>query len=278
MKQADSLLYWFGKITRLGFYPRKLTPELRGKVVDKYRKGMRRLILLDYDGTLVPFADRPDEARPDRDITNLLGLLAKDGGNEVVIVSGRDRKFLDEWFGGMGVSLVAEHGVWLKERGAEWRLASPLKDDWKKDVLPVLEQYVNATPGSFIEEKSFSLVWHYRAADPRLGKLNAKELRVRLKSLAASLNLEVLEGSMTVEVKNSGVDKGVAVLHWVSNGGWDFILAVGDDVTDEDMFAALPKAAYSIKVGVAPSKARFAVESVEDVRALLREMVGASSS
>ncbi|MBS7288864.1 MAG: trehalose-phosphatase [Candidatus Freyarchaeota archaeon] len=246
-------------------------------MVGEYRKSKRRLILLDYDGTIVPFADRPDEAKPDEDVMNLLRLLAQDGGNEVVIVSGRDRKFLDEWFGDTRLSLVAEHGAWLKERGAEWLFISPLEDDWKKDVFPVLKQYVGATPGSFIEEKSFSLVWHYRAADPKVGESNAKELRGRLKSLAASLNLEVLEGSKTVEVKSSGVNKGRAILHWVSRGGWDFMLAVGDDATDEDMFAVLPKTAYSIKVRVAPSKARFVVESVGDVRSLLREMVGIPS-
>ncbi len=268
-----SILYWLlGRKVQRRFYPRNLTSELRNKLIKKYWESKRRLIMLDYDGTLVPFADKPCEAKPDEDVLRALRSLSQKKGNEVVIVSGRDRMFLDEWFGGIPLSLVAEHGAWIKEKDAEWRLVMPMEDGWKRKFFPVLRHYVSITPGSFLEEKDSSLVWHYRMADPVAGEMSARELKNNITGLAARFNLEVLEGNRTIEIKVAGVNKGTAALRWISKGGWDFVLAVGDDATDEDMFAVLPSSAYSIKVGTSPSRARFTVRSVEEVRLLLKEM------
>jgi trehalose 6-phosphate synthase/phosphatase len=140
----------------------------------------------------------------------------------------------------------------------------------------MLQVYTDRTPGSLLEEKSFSLVWHYRRADPDLVGLRVNELRDALLELTGNLNLSVLEGNRVLEVKNSGINKGRAALQWTSTGDWDFIMAAGDDWTDEDMFAAVPETAYSIKVGVYPSQANFNVGSVEDVRGLLSRMLEAA--
>lgn len=268
-------LFRAGEFWRV-FFQENFALELVDILIGEYRKSERRLILLDYDGTLVPFADKPSDAEPDEDLLELLGSLARDDRNEVVIVSGRDRSFLEKWFGGKQLGLVAEHGAWVRVKGAGWRLTGPLEDGWKREVFPLLEECVKNTPGSFIEEKSFSLVWHYRKADPLVGRMRARSLKEKLTSLAARLGLEVSEGNMVVEVKNLGVNKGRAVLYWTSKADWDFILAIGDDVTDEDMFAALPSQSYSVKVGVPPSQAKFFVRSVEDVRTILRGLAESS--
>ena len=132
---------------------------------------------------------------------------------------------------------------------------------------------MDRTPGSFIEEKGFSLAWHYRKANPRLGTVRARELVNDLVKLTANLNLQVLEGSKVVEVKNAGVNKGRAALRWISRKTWDFILAIGDDLTDEDVFKVLPATAWSIKVRFSVSAARFNLSFPSQVRALLREML-----
>jgi len=226
--------------------------------------------LLDYDGTLVHFAEKPEKAKPAEELLKLLTSLAHSVKNEIVIISGRDRETLDRWFGHLDIGLVAEHGVWIKERSKEWGTIEPLENDWKTEILPVLEVYVDRTPGSFIEEKEFSLVWHYRNCDAELAAVRAKELKDVLLNLTANLNIGVMEGNKVIEIKNTNINKGRAALKWISKKQWDFILAIGDDLTDEDIFAALPDTAYSIKVGLGSSRAKFYMESVDKVRALLK--------
>jgi len=250
-----------------------LTYDMKKKLIDYYLRSGKRLILLDYDGTLIPFAPKPKEAKPDDELLTLLRALTQEHKNEVIIISGRERETLDRWFGSLNVGLTAEHGVWVKGKGGMWEIIKPLRNDWKKEIRPILESYADKTPGSFIEEKEFSLVWHYRTADPELSAMNVRVLKDTLLKLAANLNLGVLEGNKVLEIKNAGVDKGLAASHWVSKGKWDFMLAIGDDMTDEDTFAALPESAYTIKVGLGTSKARFNLNSVMDVRLLLKELV-----
>jgi trehalose 6-phosphate synthase/phosphatase len=269
MNESDST-----KDFQRGLGVKRLAYSTKKKLIGDYLKSGRRLILLDYDGTLIPFAPRPEEAKPDDELLKLLRALAQEHRNEVIIISGRERGTLDRWFGGLNVDLTAEHGALIKEKGGEWEVIKPLRNDWKGEIRPILESYADKTPGSFVEEKEFSLDWHYRLADPELSAINARLLKDSLSKLAANLNLEVMEGSKAVEVKNAGVDKGLAASHWLSKGSWDFILAIGDDVTDEDTFAALPDSAYTIKVGLGASKARFNLNSVMDVRLLLKELLG----
>jgi trehalose 6-phosphate synthase/phosphatase len=251
---------------------RLLTPELKSELVSDYSNSNERLIILDYDGTLVPFADLPDKAAPNNDVLEMLKHLTSEDKNEVIIVSGRDKGTLDKWFQGVDVSLVAEHGAWAKERGGGWTQTQGLQTGWKDELRPVLEQYVDRTPGSFIEEKDYSLVWHYRKADKRTGLIRALELKDALMHITTNNNLEVLEGSKVIEIRNAGVNKGQSALNWLNKSPWDYILAIGDDVTDEQMFAALPKDAYSIKVGLRPSLAKYNLESVVDINKLLKEL------
>ena len=148
-----------------------------------------------------------------------------------------------------------------------------LTSEWKEEVHPILESWVDRTPGSFIEEKEFSLVWHYRKAAPELGELRARELINNLSNITANLNLHLLEGSKVVEVKNTDINKGRAASRWISREKWNFILALGDDWTDEDTFKALPSTAWSIKVGFGASAARFSLSSPSKATSLLRKMV-----
>jgi trehalose 6-phosphate synthase/phosphatase len=169
--------------------------------------------------------------------------------------------------------MVAENGIWIREKGSDWHEIEPLRDDWKDAIRPVFELYMDRTPGTFIEEKSYSLAWHYRKSDPDLANARVNELKETLIKLSENLNLGILEGKKVIEVKAEGINKGNAVMHWLTKENWDFILAAGDDITDEDAFDALPDDAYSIKVGLGVTKARFNVKEVKDVRKLLHDLL-----
>ncbi len=252
---------------------KKLTPEAKDKLLEAYRSSGARLFLLDYDGTLVPFALEPQEARPNEELLLLLKELTNAPGNTVVIISGRDKETLEQWFGDLGIGLVAEHGVWIKEPGKQWEIIEPLTNEWKNNVRPLLELYVSRTPGSSLEEKEFSLVWHYRKADEAFAEVREGELKEDLGPLLANRLLGILEGNRFLEVKHAGINKGRIAQQWLSQKDWDFIFAAGDDTTDEDTFRVLPEAAYSVRIGMTPSHSRFAIDSPSELCWLLRELV-----
>lgn len=255
---------------------RALTNAAKWELMRDFQGSNRRLILLDYDGTLMPFSGKPEEAKPSGELMRLLEELADSPKNEVVLISGRGKHILEEWFGTLNVGLVAEHGVLTKEKSREWEKIEAVTNDWKEEIRPVLDRYMDKTPGSLIEEKEFSLAWHYRQADPSLADLRARELAHDLLKLTPNLDLQVLQGSKVVEVKNASVNKGRVALRWISREDWDFILAIGDDWTDEDVFKVLPATAWSIKVGLGASAAKFNLESSSEVRSLLREVIDKS--
>ena len=254
------------------FNAKLLGKKTEEQIIAEYRKAGKALIMLDYDGTLVQFADDARKAAPTQHVLSLLKSIAAGGNNEVVITSGRDRSTLDRWFGALDLSLVAEHGVLIKDRGEEWRFLRPLTSDWKPGIIPILRDYADRLPGSQIEEKEFSVVWHYRKAETDFAKLRIAELFDNLSRLTANADIQVYRGNKIIEIKNSGVNKGSAAAHFISRSSPDFILAMGDDYTDEDMFRSLPKEAYSIRVGMAQSNARFNLRSTEEALKLLEKL------
>lgn len=262
------------KNTQREMSAKRLTDTMSEKLVKDYRKSEKKLLLLDYDGTLVGFKGKPAEAGPDNEIIALLRNLSKDQTNTVVIISGRDRNTLEGWLGHIGTALVAEHGGWIRDKDGKWDSPVPSDMSWKNDIRPILELYTDRTPGSTVEEKDFSLVWHYRRADPELAYVRGQELKVALMNLTENLDVGVFEGNKILEVKSHVVNKGWATEHWLAGRDWDFILTAGDDYTDEEMFSVLPEQAYSIKVGFAASKARFNVDNVKDIRMLLKRITG----
>jgi trehalose 6-phosphate synthase/phosphatase len=189
----------------------------------------------------------------------------------VVLLSGRDHFTMDKWFGDYGVELIAEHGIWHKQHG-EWQQVRELNSSWKSELHPVLESFVEKTPGSFIEEKPFSLVFHYRRSDSWLTEIRVPQLLNALAQVCGQFNLDIVDGNKIIEIRIPGIDKGNAAQKWLSHRVWDFILCVGDDKTDEDMFGVMPDHAYTIKVGTQPSKAKMRIKSSDKVIELLQHM------
>lgn len=249
----------------------RLSSAARSKLLREYQNAQTCLLILDYDGTLMSFHPDPKAVKPDPELLQMLQKLADKHGSQVVVNSGRDRQTLEEWLGHLPLEFAAEHGVWVK-RDKDWEINSSLSNKWKKEIRPLLENLVERTPGSFIEEKDYSIAWHYRRIDRDLGEKRVREFRDVLLYLTHNLDLQVLEGNKVVEIKNAGVNKGKATMQWLNGHKWDFILAIGDDHTDEDIFQVLPDEAYTIKVGLDRSQATFSLPDVKDVRDLLAEL------
>lgn len=229
----------------------------------------KRLYLLDYDGTLTGFQNKPEDAVPDKELLNILKRLCKNKKNTVVIISGRDRSILEEWFGKLRLNLVAAHGMWIRESGGSWQQIEMLSNSWKETIRPILEIHTSRTPGSFIEEKEYSLAWHYRRCEPELAAVRVNELKDALDDLTRNLNIGMLNGNKVIEIKDITINKGRAASVWLNRVQWDFIFAAGDDWTDEDLFAILPPEAWSVKVGRGISEAKYRVESHRILRRIL---------
>ncbi|KAI7839449.1 hypothetical protein COHA_006850 [Chlorella ohadii] len=263
---------------------RKLQSDV---VVKACQRASKRVFLLDHDGTLV--AQNSISAKPSPEVMTMLSALCADPRNIVYIISGRGRTELDAWFGSVeNLGIAAEHGwFWRPNARSEWQVQDPeVKFGWKDIVEPILQLYTESTDGSFIEAKESALVWHYRDADPDFGSWQAKELLDHLEGVLSNEPIEVVPGQTIVEVKPQGVSKGRIVeriLHDAAAAGDppDFVLCIGNDRSDEDMFAAMdslqfsphmPVEVFACTVGQKPSKAPFYVNDPADVLATLNKL------
>jgi trehalose 6-phosphate synthase/phosphatase len=248
-----------------------IQPDWQKELLDDYSSASKRSILLDYDGTLAPFVDDPRMAIPTDRLKQQLSQLSNRDKNEVVIISGRNKEDIGEWFKDVPITLVVEHGGFVRQSNQEaWVSTGEFDTSWKPAVNDIFEHYVANIPGSFIETKENSMVWHYRKSDPILAQENIEQLKSSLVSIAQDFNLKVELGSMTVEVRPIGIDKGKTATEYSQDA--DFILAIGDDTTDEAMFEALPSKAWTIKVRLGKTAARFCVSDVQDVHSLLEKL------
>jgi len=248
----------------------RVNSKVSDEILEKYKTAKNRILFLDYDGTLVNFTDKPEKARPDQELIDLVHKLNQSENTDVVLISGRDKDTLGSWWQEIPVELISEHGVWMRQKDSEWELSENVNNDWMSAVRPVIETFVDRTPGTFIEDKNYSLAWHYRKADPELGEIRANELSNVLKELISNRGLRVLEGNKVMEIKSSGVNKGKASNKKLVGKDYDFIFAIGDDWTDEYMFEELPEESVTVKVGMKKTSARYYVEDTSKVRDILK--------
>jgi len=236
----------------------------------------RRLFLLDYDGTLTGFTKDPSKAVPDDRLNLLIGKLISDENNQLVIISGRDRNFLQKWFPQTKLTLIAEHGSFIRKKG-RWTKRFPAKENpWKDEITGLIQQVTDRTPGSFIEVKEASIVWHYRKTDLWLADLRIKQLIDTLIYPCTRLNLQIMKGNKIIEVKYPGIDKGSAAIGMIKSVPADFLLAAGDDTTDEDMFRVLPESAITVKVGSYSANARYYLHTHDELVNLLESLTKGS--
>jgi trehalose 6-phosphate synthase/phosphatase len=242
----------------------------------RLRSAERLLLLLDYDGTLVPFARAPDLAAPDRQLRELLRALTTKPGTAVHVLSGRGHDTLERWLGDLPIGLHAEHGLWSRTTpGEHWVIAEAVGTTWLSGVRRILDDATAATPGALVEAKTASLAWHWRMAEPELGAERAHELWRRLEAELGGEPVELLRGEKVIEVRPRGVNKGRVVERLLAAASRPLptIVAMGDDGTDDDAFRALPPEAITISVGFRLNAARYRVARPRAARELLESVV-----
>ena len=251
--------------------------EKREKVelIEKYRKANNKLVLLDYDGTLVNYELIPDNARLPEHLVDILIKLIDKPQTKVFIISGRNHEDIDKLLDHLPISIIAEHGGTMKE-GGEWKNQIIDNASWKKTIIPILNQVTSACPNSYVEEKIFSLTWHYRNSDSQVGYAHSRELIRILEQAIHSYNLKILDGNKVVEILTNEIGKGKAVKKLSEQNNYDFILSIGDDATDEEMFEFFLNSpnAFTIKVGLGNTYAKYKLETIKDVVSLLKRLSG----
>ncbi len=248
-----------------------LTLNRQKELLINYSTALKRVLLLDYDGTLAPFVINPKLAKPSILLEQQLMMLTDNKQNQVVIISGRDKGDIGEWFDNIPLTLVVEHGGFVRKAGQkQWQTSIDVDTSWKPMIINLFKQFVNKVSDSFVEQKENSIVWHYRAAKKSDVKKYLPSLKQLLKPLAQKLNLKIEQGNMILEVRPNGINKGTIALEYSRHT--DFVIAIGDDTTDEEMFSALPITAWTIKVGSGPTNARFRVKDVDEVIQLIKKL------
>jgi trehalose 6-phosphate synthase/phosphatase len=249
-----------------------VSPRIIRRIIDDYRHTSKRLMLFDYDGVLRSFTRNPADAKPSERIHKLLEHLTDDPKNDVMIVSGRSRTDLTDWLGDLNLALAAEHGALIRRKGGRnWHRTSSSGLEWRHHITELFKYYADLTPGAQVEQKEWALVWHYRNASPYYSQKHLVALRRLLKPITKEYGLQVIEGKKVLEVRPRDVNKRRAVQEWVIHDH-DFIMAIGDDTTDEDMFMALPTNAYSLKVGHGQTAANYRLKDVASVMNLLDKL------
>lgn len=250
---------------------KKLNTQRRERMFEEYKNANKRILFFDYDGTLAPFEKLPENAKPTPELFELLDKIDNDPKTDMVLITGRDKYTFNKWFAHKNYKMITEHGAWLKDKDKEWEMLEAVTNNWFGSILPILENFMDRTPGSLIEEKAFSLAWHYRNTDPDLGKLRANQLKSTIEDLISNNNLEILEGDKVLEIKVSGVNKGRSAAKMLLGKEYDFIFAIGDDWTDEFMFEKLPEETYTVKVGNKKTVAKYYIDGTKQVIELLKE-------
>lgn len=250
---------------------KEMKGEAQAILSEKFEAANSRLLLLDFDGTLVNLQSRPELATPSEGVLNTLKNLAADPKNELWIVSGRNRQFLEKYLGHLPLGMVAEHGGYIKN--AEWEPVIKGEPEWKQQVIDIMQDYVDTNAESFIEVKEFGVAFHYRNVAEKQGFNTSRELLMLLKNHMYNTPTQIIDGNKVIEVKHFMAHKGMTCKNHVLTKKHDFVLAIGDDKTDEDLFEMLTgENEFSIKVGKGNTFAKYRLETVEDVLEFLKNL------
>lgn len=233
-------------------------------------------LLLDYDGTLVPLAATPDLALPDPGLLDLLERTSRAPAISLHLVTGRSIDVTRRWFGRLPIDLWAEHGALHRaaSTGAAWESTVVANIDWMPRASDVLESARARTPGALVERKTTSLVWHYRLVEPQLAAPALSRLRHDLRAALGEDAFSLMDGKMMLELRPHGVSKALAVQWVMAHRPSLPIVAIGDDRTDEEMFAALPESGTAIYVGDDPTRAPYRLADTASARLFVSALAG----
>jgi len=253
------------------------TKDISVEAIGPLLQAERAAFFLDYDGTICELKRKPEDAVPTREIEALFVRLEAQKNLDIYLASGRKREDMDHWFSRYRFNLIAEHGYYYKHHNAaEWIVFDTQADlSWKNKIIEIFQLYTGTTPGSSIEEKTSSVVWHYRNSDPEFGNWKANQLVAELYEMLSNLPVEIHHGPKIVEVGSIQLNKGTSLGHFVQLNNYDAVLCAGDDETDESMFRYTDDTEmFSIKVGGGTDTlARFRISGPKAFRAFLSDML-----
>ncbi|HEX8371461.1 MAG TPA: bifunctional alpha,alpha-trehalose-phosphate synthase (UDP-forming)/trehalose-phosphatase, partial [Chthoniobacterales bacterium] len=260
--------------TDSGVAPEPANPaEAAAQLREAVNAGKRVALFLDYDGTLRELEREPRAAKPTDEIRTLLEQIRRHENVQLTLISGRTPADLETFFPTADFNFIAEHGAAARRAGeTDWQeMDGNVSYAWMDEIRPLLRLYEQSTPGSWLEEKRTSLVWHHRKTDPEFGTWKAHQLAHELGTMMANEPVRIRQGRKIVEITSAEVSKGVAVRRLLQDQPYDFVLCAGDDQTDESMFEIDAPNVVSIKVGSQPSRAQFRVADPAAFRKFLRE-------
>lgn len=246
--------------------------NLMSEIIKISAGSKNKLVLLDFDGTLVDFTSYASDTVMPHELAGLLKEIDCIDTNKLVIITGRRKEDIDRLIGKLSIDIIAEHGARIRENGI-WRTLVDGSNGWKKDIIPVLRQFSEISENAYIEEKTFSLAWHFRNVETKTGIKNSQKLVGILAPVAQKNNLRLLNGKKVVEIIDKNVNKGFATKYLIDKYRFDFVLSIGDDNTDEDMFSVLRNFdfACTVKIGSGKTCAKFKLDNVDQVNRLLEQ-------
>jgi trehalose 6-phosphate synthase/phosphatase len=227
-----------------------MTPQDFLKIKRAYLSSPKRLFFLDLEGTLVSLAAPATMASQIEGLSKVFLSLASDPGNDVIVISKKSQEKIDNWFNDLPITLVAENGGFCRRTKGQWQNLSENVPSWKGEVHRALIILTEQYPGSSIESNFYSLIWRYESTLVRITETEKRQLQVALRSIAKQHDVILHDDNHVVEFTSQGITKGRFAAHWVAtHGHYDFIMAIGDDASDEDLFEAVGKNYVTIKVG-----------------------------
>lgn len=247
----------------------------RIKIKGAFTEGKSRLFFLDYDGTLAPITRDPAPVPPSGKIKDLLLKLSLHPRTQVVIISGRSKEDLDRTIGDLPVLLAAEHGGFFRKPEGKWIERFPASVSWKSRLRPAIRKLNDRYGGSISEEKNYSICWHYRPVQDMLQEGEIGEVLSTLRLIPNENEFVIEHDHLTIEIRSVGIDKGKFAAQWIfGQRDFDFILAMGDGKTDEDLFESIGPGHFTIKIGEGlQSSARYRLSGQDRVESFLSDLI-----
>jgi trehalose 6-phosphate synthase/phosphatase len=235
-----------------------------GTVRAAIERGRPVSLVLPFEGGLVEAAQDGWQSGPDPDLLEILRHLTMRSGLAVHLLSGVDHQTMDRWFDLIPAEIWAEHGLWRREaEGHRWRVTQWTTSEWREDVEQLLEQFVAATPGAFVEKGPNALVWRFHRADPTLGRSQAQTLAALLGDAAGPLGYEVTSSAGVVEVRATGLSVARTVQKVIDMSPTHQVVWIGDRGTAPDVADVLRPDDLLVDI---------ATRDVRRARALIREL------
>jgi len=260
------------------------------EALDSYERSSNRALLLDWGGTITAAGSSLYDKRDNVDhvvpanVIKVLTALCANPSNHVMILSGLSKDKVDAAFAAVpNLSLAVEHGFWYRIKKGPWQQLVPGVDtSWREVAQSIMSMYALRTNGAFVQSKGSSILWDFSGCDPEFGAMQAKEVQTTLQDVLQTFPVVVRAGKGYVEACFKDVNKGAMASKFTDMCSFskklDFVFCVGDDSTDELMFAALhakfgklsedPKL-FTVTVGRKPSEASAYLGDHQEVVELL---------